>query len=159
MRKEAQCQGFFSAQLPGRAHRHATAQEGSQAHARCKRAVWLGMPAWFPNATALTIRNHTARPWPHRCHTVEMEPQSDLNREVHCFYNKILRFEVRAYSLSWNLKWNLKATSIAGAQFLQQDIAIRGSGLLRKLGPQTEPQSNLNRGCTVFTTRYCDLRF
>ena len=148
-----------SVQLPGHAHRHANAQEGSQAHARCKRAVSLGMPACSPSAIALTTRDHTARPWPHRCHTVEVEPQSDLNREVHAFYNKILRFEVRAYSLSWNLKWNLKATSIAVAQFLQQDIAIRGSGLLRKLGPQTEPQSNLNRGCTVFTTRYCDLRF
>ena len=94
-----------------------------------------------------------------QAHTVEVEPQSDLNREVHSFYNKILRFEVRAYCLSWNLKWNLKATSIAGAQVLQQDIAIRSSGLLLKLEPQTEPQGNLNRGCTVFTTRYCDLRF
>ena len=28
-----------------------------------------------------------------QAHTVEVEPQSDLNREVHSFYNKILRFE------------------------------------------------------------------
>ena len=158
MKKEAQCQGFLFGATTWPCPQACNCA-GRVASTCALQASCVAWHACSTSATALTIRNHTARPWPHRCHRVEVEPQSDLNCEVHNSYNKILRFEVRAYSLSWNLKWNLKATSIAVAQFLQQDIAIRSSGLLLKLEPQTEPQSNLNRGCTVFTTRYCDLRF
>ena len=42
------------------------------------------------------------------------------------------------------LNWDLKATSSLGARCLQTEIAV-----------QLEPQSDLNRGCTVFTNKTC----
>jgi len=55
---------------------------------------------------------------------------------VHSFYKQNVR-----------LNWDLKATSNLDARFLQTEIAA-----------QLEPQSDLNRRCTVFAARYCDLR-
>jgi len=50
----------------------------------------------------------------------------------------------QAVWLGRQLNWDLKATSDLGARCLQTDIA-----------GQLEPQSDLNRGCTVFTNKTC----